>query len=76
MPRIKEIEVDGYYFDGYEGLSWHPGEFWFNEEKVKKVVNNGSLSLLLYGSSKKSIKQLRKLAKKCKIKLYTEPLPF
>ena len=74
--RIKEVEISGYCFPGYEGLFWHSGDFWFNEEKVKKIVNNGSLSLLLYGSSKKSIKQLRKLAKPCKIKLYAEMLPF
>ena len=74
--RIQEVEVDGYYFIGYEGLIWHSGEFWFNEERVKKVYNNGSLSILLYGSSKKSIKQLRKLAKKCRVKIVKEKLPF
>ena len=74
--RLKEIEIDGYYFTGYEGLYWHSGKFWFNEEEVKQVYNNGSLSILLYGSTKKSIKQLRKLAKPCKIKLFKESLPF
>lgn len=73
---IKEVEVNGYFFIGYEGLFWHSGDFWFNESKVKKIVNNGSLSILLYGNSKKSIKQLRKIAKPCKIKLYQESLPF
>jgi len=74
--RLKEVEIDGYYFIGYEGLVWHSGEFWFNEQIVKKVYNNGSLSILLYGSSKKSIKQLRKLARKCKIKILKERMPF
>jgi len=74
--RLKDIEVDGYYFIGYEGLIWHSGKFWFNEQEVKQVFNNGSLSILLYGSSKKSIKQLRKLAKPCRIKLLKEVLPF
>lgn len=74
--RLKDIEINGYYFVGYEGLYWHSGEFWFNEEKVKQVYNNGSLSILLYGSSKKSVKQLRKLARSCKIKLLKETLPF
>lgn len=74
--RIEAVQIDGYYFPGYEGLFWHSGKFWFNEEEVKRVNNNGSLSILLYGSSKKSVKQLRKIARSCKIKLYKESLPF
>ena len=74
--RLKEVEIDGYYFIGYEGLLWHSGKWWIDEKEIKVVENNGSLSILLYGSSKKSIKQLRKLAKPCKIKLFTETLPF
>jgi len=74
--RLKDVEVEGYYFIGYEGLLWHSDKFWFNEEEVKQVFNNGSLSILLYGSSKKSIKQLRKLAKPCRIKLFKETFPF
>ena len=74
--RVKEIEVDGFIFEGYEGLTWHSGKFWFNDVPVKKVFNNGSVSILLYGSTKKSIKQLRKVAVKCRIKIYSEPLPF
>ena len=74
--RLKDVEVDGYYFLGYEGLLWHSGSFWVNEEQVKQVFNNGSLSILLYGSSKKSVRQLRKLATPCKIKLLKETLPF
>lgn len=73
--RIQEVEVQGYYFPSCEGLFWHSGEFWYYEEQCKKVVNNGSLSLLL-GNSKKSIKQLRKVAKKCTIKIVKEKLPF
>lgn len=74
--RLKEVEIDGYYFTEIEGLFWHSGRFWFNERPVKEVYNNGSKSIILYGSSKKSIRQLRKQAKRCKIKLYTETLPF
>ena len=73
--RLQDVEVDGYYFINHEGLYWHSGEFWLNEMKVKKVVNNGSLSLLIWGS-KKSIKQLRKEARKCTIKLLKETMPF
>jgi hypothetical protein len=74
--RLKDIEIDGYYFTEIAGLYWYSGKFWFNEKEVKQVYNNGSLSLLLYGSSKKSIKKLRKQAGKCRIKLFTEKLPF
>lgn len=74
--RIEQVEIDGYYFIGYEGLIWHSGEFWFNEQLVKKIFNNGSLSILMYGNSKKSIKQLRKLARKCRVKIIKEQLPF
>lgn len=74
--RLKDVEINGYYFIGYEGLLWHSGKFWYNEIEIKQVYNNGSLSILLYGTSKKSIKQLRKLARPCIIKLLKETLPF
>ena len=74
--QIKEAEIDGFYFTDVPGLFFHSDNFWFNEEKVKRVNNNGSLSILLYGSQKKSIKKLRKNARRCRIKIYTEPLPF
>jgi hypothetical protein len=74
--RLKDIEVKGYYFIAYEGLYWHSGHFWFNEEKVKQVENNGSLSILLYGTSKKSVKKLRAMALPCTIKLLKEKMPF
>ncbi len=73
--RLKDIEIDGYYFTGHEGLYWHGNEFWFNERKLKKVNNNGSLSILLHGS-KIGVKKLRKQARKCKIKLLKEEPPF
>ena len=76
MPKIKEVEIDGYYFTNIDGLYWHSGKFWFNEKEVPIVFNNGSKSILLYGSSKRSVSKLRKFAKSCKIKLYIEPLPF
>lgn len=75
MPKIKEVKIIGYGFRGYDGLFWHSNKFWFNDKELKKVYNNGSLCLVLYGS-KKSIKQLRKLAYKCEIIIYSEPLPF
>jgi hypothetical protein len=73
--RLQDVEVEGYYFPQHEGLLWHSGEFWFNEEQVKKVCNNGSISLLICGS-KIGLKKLRKQARKCKIKLLKEKLPF
>lgn len=74
--RLKEIEIDGYYFTNIRGLFWHSGKFWFNEEEVKEVYNNGSRAILLYGVSKRSIRQLRKFARPCKIKLLSETPPF
>lgn len=76
MPKIKEVEVDGYYFTNIDRLFWHSGKFWMNDEEVPIVFNNGSKSILLYGSSKRGLNKLRKFAKQCKVKLYTEPLPF
>jgi Neuraminidase (sialidase) len=73
--RLKDIEIDGYYFPLHQGLYWHSGEFWFNETKCKKVYNNGSISVLV-DNSKLSIKKLRKQATKCKIKLLKHILPF
>lgn len=74
--RLKEVEIDGYYFIGKQGLFWHSGKFWFNEIEVKQVYNNGSLSILLHGYQKLGVKKLRKLARKCRIKIFTEPIPF
>ena len=76
MRRIKEVEIDGYYFTNTPFLFWHSGKFWYNEIEVKEVYNNGSKSILLYSSSKIGVKKLRRFAKSCKIKLYIEPLPF
>lgn len=74
--RIKEVKVKGYLFPGYEGLFWHSGDFWFNEMKCKKVCNNGSISILIYGTSKKSIVQLRRIAQPCTIIILKTLLPF
>jgi len=76
MSVIKEVEISGYYFTNVDGLFWHSGSFWFNDLKVKEVYNNGSKSILLYGASKRSIKQLRKYAKPCTIRIFKERLPF
>lgn len=75
MFSVEEIEIDGYYFINHEGLYWHSGDFWFNEEKLKKVNNNGSLSVLLH-NSKIGVKKLRRGARKCKIKLQKFKQPF
>lgn len=76
MRKIKEVEVNGYYFTNTPNLFWHSDKFWYMDNEVKEVYNNGSKSLLLYGSSKVGIKKLRKFAVKCKVKIYIEPLPF
>lgn len=76
MPRIKDVEIDGFYFTNIEGLFWHSGKFWFDNKPVEEIYNNGSKSILLYGTSKRGIKKLRRFAKPCKIKIYIEPLPF
>jgi len=73
--RLRDIETQGYYFINHPGLYWHSGVFWFNETQLKKVYNNGSLSILLHGS-KIGLKKLRKQARPCTIKLYKEILPF
>ena len=76
MSKIKEIEVDGEYFTSIPNLYFHSGKFWYNEKEVKEVYNNGSKSILIYGSTKMGVKKLRTFAKPCRIKLYIEPLPF
>ena len=76
MPKIKEVEINGYFFTEIDGLFWHSGKFWMNDKPVKEVYNNGSKSILLYGSTKKSIVKLRKCAKHCIIKIYVEKMPF
>lgn len=76
MIKIKQVEVEGEYYPHIPNLFWHSGSFWFNEEKVKEVYNNGSKSILLYGNSKRGVIKLRKFAKRCRIKIFTEPLPF
>jgi hypothetical protein len=49
---------------------------WLGEEEIPIVYNNGSKSILIYGSSKRGVKKLRKLAKKCTITILSEKLPF
>ena len=76
MPKIKEVQIEGYYFTDINGLFWHSGKFWMNDKPLKEVYNNGSKSILIYGTSKRSITKLRKTAGRCSIKIYTEKLPF
>ena len=45
MPKIKEVEIDGFMFTNIDGLFWHSGHFWFNDEIVPEVFNNGSKSI-------------------------------
>lgn len=74
--NIKEVIVEGYRFASVPNLFFHSGKFWMNGKEVRQVYNNGSKALLLYGVSKKSIKQLRKQAIKCTITIYKELSPF
>ena len=76
MPKVRIIQVYGYTFKSVPNLVWHSGKFWMNDKEVKQVCNNGSISLLLYGSSKKSLKKLRKEAVKSIITIEEEKLPF
>ena len=71
--RLNSVKITGYIFTGYPGLVFHSGKWWVDEKETKPVYNNGSLSIL-YGCSKKSIAQLRKIAVKCVIDI--TPLPF
>jgi hypothetical protein len=74
--RVKDVEIEGYYFIAIEGLYWHSGYFWQDEKQLPIVNNNGSKAVLLNGSKKKSIKVLKKQALTCKIKLLKERMPF
>mgnify|MGYP000970668739 CR=1 FL=1 len=67
------IRIDGYLFNGFPELVFHSHKWWIDEKETKPIYNNGSLSINYYGS-KKSIKQLRKLAVKCQIEIIK--LPF
>ena len=76
MAKIKEVEVSGYCFTNIKNLFWHSGKFWMYNKEVKEVYNNGTKSILLYGTEKRGVIKLRKFAQACKIIIYTEPLPF
>ncbi len=53
-----------YKFKGIDNLyADHKGDFFYNDRPIKKVYNNGSLSVLI-GKSKRGIIKLRKLAYK------------
>lgn len=71
--RCNTVTITGYVFTGYPGLVFHSMRWWVNEVETKPVYNNGSLSIL-FGGSKKSITQLRKVAVKCVVDI--TPLPF
>lgn len=64
-----EITIAGYYFPDVPDLVWHSGKFWIGNKEQPIVYNNGSRSVLLYGSSKKSLIRLRKNAHPCTLKL-------
>lgn len=68
--RLKEVNINGYYFLNEPGLFWHSGKFWYDEKEVKQVFNNGSLSVLI-GNKKLGVKKLRKNAKPCVINIFT-----
>ena len=70
--RIEAIEIVGYLFPSFPGLVFHSNKFWLNEIEVAEVYNNGSLALVIHGTKKgktKLLKQLRKEAVKCMIKV-------
>lgn len=69
-----DAKVIGYYFPSKPNLIFHSGKFWVNDLEAKLIYNNGSQSVL-YGSSKLSIKKLRKEAMKCEVTLI-DSLPF
>jgi hypothetical protein len=73
--RLKNVEIEGYYFINHPGLYWHSGSFWHNEDEIKIVYNNGSNAVKFCGK-KLGIKKLRKQAIKCKINIEKYSLPF
>ena len=73
--NLKDVEIEGYYFVGYEGIYWHSCYFWDGEKQLKIIYNNGSKAILI-NNRKKSIKQLRLVAHKCTIKLLKYKIPF
>ena len=36
--RLKEVEIDGYYFTNIPALFWHSGKFWYNEIEVNSSL--------------------------------------
>jgi hypothetical protein len=62
-----------YKFKGVDKLHCDlKGNFFFDSKPIKKIYNNGSLSVLV-GKSKKGIIKLRKIAYKDKIEINTCP---
>lgn len=74
--KIKEIEIQGYYFTNIDNLYFHSGYFYYLGKKCKIVCNNGSKSVLLPPAKKLGVKKLRKYAKPCVIKLENYVMPF
>ena len=65
---------DIFRFNGFENLYCDTkGNFFLNDKPIKKVYNNGSLSIIINGSKRGLIK-LRKLAYKDKLGI--DILPF
>ncbi len=62
-----------YKFKGVENLYCDlKGDFFYNEKPIRKIYNNGSVSVLV-GNSKRGLIKLRKLAYKTQIEIIKCP---
>ena len=69
-----DVKVKGWFFPSHNGLVFHSGKFWQNHEEVRRVNNNGSVSLLL-GGVKYGLKKLRADAQPCDVTII-DSVPF
>ena len=68
---MQNNQIVRYTFSGYKGLyADEKGQFYYKDKPVKKVYNNGSISVLV-GTTKIGLIKLRKLAVKS-----TDNAPF
>lgn len=74
--RVHSVKIQGYTFPDFPNLLWHSGKFWVGEQRVKRVYNNGSNAMLIYGrkfGEKKWLPLLRRQAVRCEIELIGDP---
>jgi len=74
MRQRIDVKIKGWCFPSKPNLIWHSGKFWLNDSPAKIVFNNGSNSILYYGS-KISIKKLRLESQPCEVTLI-DSCPF